>query len=139
VSVQGFSGEHFWLSNFYVGGEPVFDCASVEHFYQSMKTTNLFHRRVIAKAASPGASKRLGRRVLVRPDWELIKVDVMRMALAEKFAPGNSLAGELLRTVGYLEETNDWGDIFWGVCRGSGTNMLGILLMERRELLRGLK
>jgi predicted NAD-dependent protein-ADP-ribosyltransferase YbiA (DUF1768 family) len=36
----------------------------------------------------------------------------------------------------YLEETNTWGDIWFGVCNGIGKNYLGKMLMEIREALR---
>jgi len=32
-----------------------------------------------------------------------------------------------------LEETNTWGDKYWGVCNGEGENQLGKLLMKIRE------
>ncbi len=32
----------------------------------------------------------------------------------------------------YLEETNWWGDTFWGVCNGAGENRLGMILMAIR-------
>ena len=31
-----------------------------------------------------------------------------------------------------LVEGNYWGDTFWGICNGEGTNWLGILLMAER-------
>lgn len=36
----------------------------------------------------------------------------------------------------YLEETNTWGDTYWGVCEGKGLNMLGKTLMQVRDELR---
>ena len=35
-----------------------------------------------------------------------------------------------------LVEGNDWGDTYWGVCKGTGKNMLGKILMEVREELK---
>jgi predicted NAD-dependent protein-ADP-ribosyltransferase YbiA (DUF1768 family) len=32
----------------------------------------------------------------------------------------------------YLEETNQWNDVYWGVCNGVGKNMLGRMLMYIR-------
>ena len=41
----------------------------------------------------------------------------------------------LIDTAGlYLEETNDWGDQFWGV-DGTGLNMLGHTLMFVRDFV----
>jgi predicted NAD-dependent protein-ADP-ribosyltransferase YbiA (DUF1768 family) len=34
----------------------------------------------------------------------------------------------------HIEETNTWGDVFWGVCRGRGENHLGKILMRERAL-----
>lgn len=36
----------------------------------------------------------------------------------------------------YLEEGNSWNDIYWGVCKGRGKNMLGKILMKVREELK---
>ena len=33
----------------------------------------------------------------------------------------------------YIEETNNWGDTYWGVCNGVGKNVLGKLLMRVRK------
>lgn len=133
--VRGFFGQHFYLSNFFDGEGRVFGCPTVEHFYQSMKTTDLRERQMVQDTPTPTQAKKLGRLLTLRPDWELIKVDVMRFALAEKFQFRSIVAEKLRETTGYLEETNDWGDRFWGVCNGSGHNMLGRLLMDRRVIL----
>lgn len=74
----------------------------------------------------------------MREDWEAIKIDVMRYCLQEKFSAGSDLAAKLIATGDCeLVEGNTWGDVFWGVCRGTGENRLGRLLMERREELKG--
>ena len=45
-----------------------------------------------------------------------------------------SLRDKLIATGdAYIEETNNWGDEFWGVCHGFGENMLGKILMEIRK------
>jgi predicted NAD-dependent protein-ADP-ribosyltransferase YbiA (DUF1768 family) len=73
-----------------------------------------------------------GQKVTLRKDWEGVKIQVMRDVLRLKFAnPG--LRDRLLETGDReLIEGNTWGDTFWGVCRGSGKNWLGQLLMELR-------
>lgn len=70
------------------------------------------------------------------PDFDLIKVEIMRDLLEQKFYPGSDLAGQLMST-GFVDiiEGNTWGDTFWGVCRGKGENHLGKLLMKIRENL----
>ncbi len=127
--INGFKGEHRWLSNFIgIDGEP-----TVEHLYQAAKMTNEKDRNTILAAGSPGAAKRLAKDLPIRHDWSSIKLTIMEQLLIGKFTkePFKSL---LLSTSGvYLEETNEWGDTFWGVCNGVGENNLGILLMRIRD------
>ncbi len=139
-SITSFFGEYRFLSNFYPSQIPnkigqIY--ATVEHAFQAANTLVDSERDEIMFAKTPGDAKRLGRKVTLRPDWEQIKVEVMRRLLALKFAPGSKLADRLLATEdAELVESNNWGDVFWGVCKGKGTNWLGILLMERRAVLR---
>jgi ribA/ribD-fused uncharacterized protein len=115
---------------------------TVEHFYQAMKTPKdaLDVRRSIAACRTAGQAKRLGRGVDLRPDWEFIKVDVMRGVLQQKFAPGTWWYGKLMKTGDEaIVEWNRWHDNFWGDCTCDkcktipGQNLLGRLLMEIRE------
>jgi predicted NAD-dependent protein-ADP-ribosyltransferase YbiA (DUF1768 family) len=68
-------------------------------------------------------------------------IAAMRAVIAAKFAPGTPLAEALLATKdAYLVEHNPvkGRDAIWSDDNdGSGRNMLGILLMERREALGG--
>jgi predicted NAD-dependent protein-ADP-ribosyltransferase YbiA (DUF1768 family) len=144
----GFFGPRFFLSNFYEKHPLLFGCyGSNEAFYQAMKTVDHVERGQFMYPCEPGPSKKLGRAVTLRPDWELIKDDVMAMGLAEKFAAGSPLGDRLRDLVdAHLEETNYWHDNYWGNCtcgaprceRQPGTNMLGKLLMERRRVLRNV-
>ena len=61
----------------------------------------------------------------------------MRGLVRQKFTNHSHLTEMLLLTAPHeLEETNHWGDVFWGVCDGEGENWLGKILMEvRSELL----
>lgn len=131
-----FDGEHRWLSNFWPC-RVEFEGAvypSVENAYQAAKFSP--EARVMFVSCKPYVAKRLGRSMPARADWDAVKVDVMRAALAEKFAPGTDLATQLLATGDVdLVEGNTWGDTFWGVCNGKGHNHLGRLLMERRAQL----
>ena len=77
----------------------------------------------------------------MRPDWEQIKVDVMRTGLMLKFTDA-ALAEKLLATGDEeLVEGNWWHDNTWGNChcpqcsRLGGRNLLGMLLMELRKEL----
>lgn len=109
---------------------------TVEHAYQAAKTLDPKWREKVRACQYPGQAKRVGRTVPLRPDWEDIKVDVMRELLAQKFTTRNGFGAALLSTGdAELVEGNTWNDRFWGVCNGEGLNMLGILLMARRSEL----
>lgn len=134
-SINGFFDEYRFLSNFWPC-EVEFDdflYPSVEHAYQAAKTFSLAARQEIRNCRTPGAAKKLGQRIDLRPDWEDVRVEIMRRLLYQKFDDPDLMA--LLAATGdaYLEETNTWGDTFWGVCKGTGKNMLGKLLMEVRD------
>ena len=86
----------------------------------------------------PSEARRLGQKLVFREDWEKVKISVMRDLVSQKFQCP-VLKAKLLSTGSkLLEETNSWGDTFWGVCNGIGSNHLGLILMEiRKELDRG--
>lgn len=124
-----------FLSNFYpagfrVGGKRY---ATVEHYFQSQKTTDSVRRETIRLAESPWRAKRLGRYVGIRSDWEKIKEDVMMQGLRLKFA-NPIMRGDLLRT-GQVKLVEDSPyDFYWGG-RDGGRNRLGVLLMRLRKEL----
>lgn len=70
-------------------------------------------------------------------EWNKNKVDIMKFLLMQKFDRNlnPNLYQRLQYTKGkYLEETNWWGDVFWGKNEdGLGENNLGKLLMEIRD------
>jgi ribA/ribD-fused uncharacterized protein len=130
------------FSNFEVLDEPItFDSIlypTAEHLYQALKTKSIVERQKIAKAATPGEAKRLGRRLKhLNPDWHSIRVAVMAVVLHLKFVPGNKYSVRLAKTKGEIVEWNYWHDTFWGKCTckthgGEGKNKLGLLLMGLR-------
>lgn len=141
--IDSFQGEYRFLSNFElspitvrVGGVDL-QASSVEHAYQALKATNASDRIQILSARTPGGAKRLGKSVQYREDWEEVKVKFMRELVLAKFTQNPRLAEKLLSTgTAELVEGNWWGDRFWGVCRGSGQNQLGRILMWVRAELR---
>lgn len=138
MRIDSFSGEYRWLSNFYPSDVTLdgVTYATVEHAFQAAKTFDEKMRRVVAAAPTPGQAKKLGRGLPLRADWEGVKQSVMLDLLRQKFARGE-LKGLLLATgEAELVEGNWWGDRYWGVCSGEGTNHLGRLLMQVREELR---
>ena len=142
--IDSFKGEWHFLSNF-ASCTVVYDdevYPSVEHAFQAAKTFDLTERARIRTAATPSASKVLGRKVALRSDWEEVKIDVMRGLLASKFSQG--LARSVLLATGArtLVEGNFWHDQEYGSCTcikhrdTPGRNQLGLLLMELRTKLR---
>jgi ribA/ribD-fused uncharacterized protein len=145
--ILAFRDEYEFLSNFYhsplvYGGrewQQVYEWRTVEHAYQWAKNPTDDNARFFNKLPTPGIAKREGRRHFVRPDWEDVKVEVMRDLLYAKFV-NEELKQQLLATGDrWLEEGNGWGDTFWGVSpvgSNNGQNMLGKLLMQVRATLR---
>ena len=136
--INRFIGDYGVFSNFYPS--PIWDDGieypTVEHYFQAMKTLDPNQRRAISMAATPGAAKKMGRRVKLRDDWERVKENYMLFALRQKFNNNSEYKKALLATGDmYLEEGNTWHDTYWGVCDGVGKNRLGYLLMQVREEL----
>jgi ribA/ribD-fused uncharacterized protein len=139
--ITSFSGAHACLSNFHPSCLEWMGLAvpTLEHGFQLAKTRDQMARLRIASAPTPGAAKRLGRDVPLRPGWEEAKKGVMRALLIQKFTRHADLARVLLATGdAELVEGNSWGDVYWGVSGGHGQNMLGQQLMEVRALLRSI-
>jgi N-glycosidase YbiA len=137
--INSFSGQYRFLSNFApalvrLDGERY---PTVEHAYQAAKTLDPQARVPFQTTTrTPGQAKRLGRRLVLRSDWEEVKVSTMLKLLRQKFCRKSENARLLLETLDEeLVEGNTWGDTFWGVCDGKGKNMLGRLLMHVRNEL----
>jgi ribA/ribD-fused uncharacterized protein len=136
-SINGFWNEWRGFSNF--ADSPVHldgvQYRTVEHAYQAAKTNDQDLRDLIRGLPRPHETKRLGNQIAMRPDWDHVKPLVMLGLLTQKFMIPEY--EKLLLSTGdaYLEETNTWKDVYWGVCDGQGLNMLGKQLMYIRELL----
>ena len=136
VRISEFQGENRFLSNFYhaplrVLGIPFLNS---EAAYQACKSLDTDVRYQFS-TLDAGAAKKLGRRITVRPNWDdgITKVECMELCLWAKFQMNPDLKEKLINTGdAELIEGNNWGDVFWGVCKGQGQNMLGKLLMEVR-------
>ena len=71
-----------------------------------------------------------------RADWDLVRDDVMRKAVWEKFGQNPALADQLLATDDAKLVEHTATDAYWGDGGdGSGRNMLGKILMEVRARL----
>lgn len=134
-----FSGEYRFLSNFWQVDIPYGGAIypSVEHAYQAAKTVNRIDRMRIRQASTSGETKRLGRQVTLRNNWDAIKFTIMHGLVKQKFSDPGELQDMLLATGDRkLIEGNWWGDTIWGVCKGIGENHLGYILMSVRNELR---
>jgi len=141
--ILGFQDEYRWMSNFYTAPISVtgFDYQNSEAAYQAAKTINIAHRQQF-KDMTGGQAKRAGRNVILRADWDFVKLEIMELVLRAKFMAHPDLAKKLVET-GSREiiELNTWGDTTWGQIRNKdghlvGDNILGKLLMNIRSDLK---
>ena len=112
---------------------------TTEHYFQAQKFHDEAYREHIRMAETPRIAADLGRSrdVPLRTDWEAIKDDVMRRAIAEKVRQHQSVRDVLLSTKDSLLIEHTPKDSYWGDGGdGSGKNMLGKILMEVRSKLR---
>lgn len=141
--ISEFNNEYDFLSNFYPAKFEYngIEFKTTEHFYQAMKSLDPVEMYEIIRAETPMQAKKLGRKVKVRPDWEDIKINIMRIALDKKFDIPELRLKLLLTGDEELVEGNYWHDKIWGKCTceecgGQGRNLLGQLLMEKRAMIR---
>lgn len=138
MDIKGFNGRYRFLSNF-APAKVIWDeleYPSVEHAYQAAKTLDLSVRRKIRNAEKPGDAKRAGKNVPLRADWEQVKLSIMEKLVRKKFQISDLKRALLNTGDSLLEETNKWGDTFWGVCNNRGENHLGKILMKIRDELK---
>ena len=112
---------------------------TTEHYFQAQKFAGTPHEDAIRLASSPKQAAQMGRdrKHPLRTDWESVKNDVMRRAVKAKFEQHEEVRQTLLETGDAKIIENAPGDYYWGIgTRGTGKNMLGVILMEVREQLR---
>ena len=136
--IDCFDGNYSFLSNFYEAPVVYKDLLyqNSEAAFQAQKCPGRAQEFCVLP---PGKAKRLGRKVELRIDWDLVKNAVMYDVVKAKFTQNPDLRKKLLDT-GYEElvEGNYWNDKYWGVCNSEGLNMLGKILMVIREELRNV-
>ena len=148
--IDSFSGEYAFLSNFHPSPITFFhpqagECraATVEHAYQSLKTSDNIEIQQVLMCETPGRAKRMGQKVTIRKHWEEVKVINMGILVRLKFLQNPELGENLLATGDLiLIEGNHWHDNFFGYCTCSrckreehAENHLGRILSQvRREL-----
>lgn len=138
---------HFFLSNFYpcsVTYEGI-TYPTTEHAYQAAKTLDDSVRMLIMRSPRASDAKKLGGTIILRSDWNQVKIAVMDELLRAKFSVGSNLEQRLWQTGdNHLIEGNYWHDRFWGQCfcarhDWEGENHLGGLLMEIRADIQELE
>jgi ribA/ribD-fused uncharacterized protein len=87
--------------------------------------------------------KKASRLIIVREDWESVKLSVMYELLKKKFTQ-EPFRTDLLNTRGEnIVEGNRWSDAFWGVdvkaTPNVGENWLGRLIMDIRTKIKNGK
>ena len=109
---------------------------NVEHCYQAAKFDhNPKLLEAICRHSHPDAAKSFSREYAgdCRPDWERVKLQVMRKAVWAKFGQSALLTRELLSTGHACLIEDSPFNSFWGLGpTGKGDNQLGQLLMELR-------
>ena len=110
---------------------------TVEHAFHAAKTSDKEVKAQIARLTSPGEARKRGNQLMLPPDWDEVKVDIMYDLLKQKFSTYPDLT-ELLHSTGKIEliAGNSEDETFWGVCNGKGRNELGKLLMQLRERIK---
>ena len=140
-NVMVFRGEFAFMSNMYSvdfewDGRMYHNS---EAAFQSAKSLNPAERDRFSEMKG-AVAKREGKKVLLRGDWNDVKVDIMEEIVLAKFSQNPKLAQKLIAT-GDMElmEGNAWHDTFWGVdaATGNGENHLGKILMKVRAILGG--
>jgi ribA/ribD-fused uncharacterized protein len=110
-----------------------------EHYFQAQKFVGTPYFERLCRASSPKQVAELGRRrnFPLRQDWEEVKDDVMRRAVLCKFETHAEIRAVLLGTGDEEIVENTTRDYYWGCgTNGSGRNMLGLILVEVRQVLR---
>ena len=137
--------ENGWLSNYYPCTIKYdgLEYKSSEAAYQSMKTLDK-NDRIRFTQYDADTSKKQGRKLNVRSDWDEVKYLLMVDIVYEKFKQNEELRKMLMSTgdESFLEDTTGWHDNIWGNCSCEkcknieGQNLLGKALAVARELIR---
>lgn len=129
--IETFRGENRFLSNFYPS--PICyqgdEYPNVEAAFQAAKTDSPQERAKIRELTNPVMAKRKGRKVTLRPNWEVVKLGVMKELVHQKFTRHADLKAKLLSTGDAELVETIRGRRAWN-------NHLGQILMEVRSEIR---
>lgn len=128
---SNFSPHGFELDGFY--------WPTSEHYFQAQKFAGTSHAEQIRQVKTPKDAAKMGRdrKRPLRSDWEQVKDDIMRKVVLCKIETHADIRKVLLSTGNELIVENSPIDYYWGCgADGSGKNMLGLILMEVRDIVR---
>ena len=109
-----------------------------EHYFQAQKFLGTEYEEQIRLLDSPMRAAEMGRNrnLPLRDDWEQVKDDIMRKAVLAKFTQNEDIRDILMSSGSEMIIESTINDYYWGCGEdGSGRNMLGVILMEVREVL----
>lgn len=132
-----FRQKYAFLSNFYTCLIEVEGLiyTNAEAAFQAQKNPD--YARKFLSLNGPQA-KRLGRKVPIDAhDWNQRRNQAMLDVVRAKFTQNPDLAERLLQVDVPIVEENNWGDTYWGKCRGKGQNHLGKILEQVKAELAG--
>lgn len=140
MAILEFKAGNFCYSNFY---RQAFvwrglRWATSEHPFQAMKSRDPKIWQIVQNLRTPREAKAYGRQIVLREDWENVKLSLMYAIVYAKFST-TSLGAKLVATGdAYLSEGNWHRDDYWGYCfhTKQGQNHLGRILMLVRDQLR---
>jgi len=116
--IDDFNGEFRFLSNFFPclihrGTDVIWN--STEAAFQAAKVKGQDHYKEFM-AMSPAQSKKAGKNVKIREDWDDVKLGIMFHLVRDKFSQNMDLTVKLIETGdALLVEGNTWRDNFWGI------------------------
>lgn len=142
--VGSFSGDLEFLSNMYKipiyfneskydNFQPDFKIyPSSENLYQALKCKYIKDRELFQNV-DPHKSKRIGKTIELRCDWDNVRLEAMQLAIDLKFK-NIELAEKLIDLPDdKIIEFNNWGDRFFGICNGEGLDHLGKILRSKKQ------
>jgi N-glycosidase YbiA len=112
-----------------------------EHYFQAQKFAGTPYADEVRCVDSPRKAAELGRRRdwPLRNDWELVKDEVMRRAVRQKFESHPDILEVLLSTGDEILIEDSPTDGYWGYgADRTGQNHLGQILMELRDAMRAV-
>lgn len=134
--IKGFRGKYSFLSNFYE--TPVtYEGITYRNSEAAFQAAKTLKNKEKFKDMTGVEAKKAGRVVIMRNDWDEIKLEKMYEICLAKFSQNPELKEKLLETKDeYIQEENTWGDMYWGTVKDVGQNNLGKILMQVREELK---